>query len=132
MGFFRYSVYTDMSPGWFKKPYYGLLLPDILALQCAPGATDVKYTWRPDYASWSGSCGGAPVSLTTGYQGNGTICSRFSFGAQPAARTVVFAGAPPNPNQTTHDVVGFGGVGDGSGGGEGGSSGGAVLTRLTM
>jgi hypothetical protein len=43
MGALGYSVYTDMSPGWFKKPYYGLLLPDILSLQCTT-ATDIEYT----------------------------------------------------------------------------------------
>ena len=85
--------------------------------------SNVEYTWRPDFARWSGTCAGAAVSLQTAYQNNGTICSRFDFGAQPAPRTVRFAGAPPNPNQTIHDAAGFGG---GNGGG------GAMVTRLTM
>jgi hypothetical protein len=177
MGALGYSVYTDMSPGWQKPPFFGLLLPDVLSLQCnvsdisyvlqaitpkllSPlncvlpltpfpcfshptimhlilrhlsyvlALSIVRYTWRPDYASWNGTCDGAPVSLQTAYQSNSTICSRFDFGAQPAERTVSFVGAPPNSLQTIATSVAYGG--DYMKTSDGGGGGGAVVTKLIM
>lgn len=120
MGALGYSVYTDMSPGWFRKPFFGLLLPDILALQCSH-QPEVSYAWRPDFVSFNGTCDDSEVSLTVGYQSNGTICARFEFAATASPRTVSFVGAPPNPNQTDFSASASGGA----------SGGGAVLTRLT-
>ena len=103
-----YSMYTDMSPGWQRKPHFRLLLPDILSL-LAPVPLDIKFsfTWRPDYVSFNGTYDGEAVTLGVGYHANDTVCAKYTFAAASTPRTVSFTGAPPNPHQTAFEANAF-------------------------
>jgi hypothetical protein len=110
-GTLGYATYSDTVPGLplFPNVLTLDLIPGIGAAQqegtasakprggcTTPDEYDIKYEWRPDFATTSGSCGGVGVSHRIGYHGNASICATYRItSTSPEPRAVSFSGAAP-------------------------------------